>query len=95
MYAGAGVPEGPGSGAATPPELTPAVEILRKQQAERGMDLEAIFNTSGVPVMLHKYRKALLGSVGACPPLPPLVEADWACVCALGVCPADDKPTPA
>jgi len=52
------------TGPATP-ETSPAVEILRKQKSERGMDLEAVFNTSGVPVMLHKFRKALLGGVGA------------------------------
>lgn len=48
---------------------TPAGEILSQYTSANGLNLETIFNTTGVPVVQHKFRRMFLGKIGYKPRL--------------------------
>ena len=45
------------------PEVTPE-SLVRSAAMPSGTTLEAVFNATGIPVLQHKFRKALMGSAG-------------------------------
>jgi hypothetical protein len=38
--------------------------LLQAATLPNGTSLEAVFTTTGIPVLQHKFRKALMGSIG-------------------------------